>query len=151
MQSLSQTRYSAAKEFADTGIADTEDGRDFAITEALGAQVEADLLLFGEPGDRAVKARAPFAIEEKLLGVFMRIGEVGVEGDGGTFEPANVEALIVRHAKDPSTQIIDALAPAKNDIEAQKDFLSGFLSLRRRQAQEQQVTIDILTSFFEEA
>ena len=66
---FSDARWRGA-EFADSGIADTENVRDFAVTEALGAGIEADLLLFGKPGDRAMKTRAAFAIEEKLLGIF---------------------------------------------------------------------------------
>ena len=80
----------------------------------------------------------------------MQVGEAQVEGDGGAFEAAKAEAVIVRHPKDPGAQIVHTLAAAENDIETQKDFLSGFLSLRRRQAEEKQVTIDVVAGLFEE-
>ena len=83
-----------------------------------------------------MKIRAAFSIEEKLLGIIMRTGRRGVERDGRAFEAANVEAVTVRHAKRSRRADCHARAPAENDLQTQKDFLSGFLSLRRTQGED---------------
>jgi len=60
------------------------------------------------------------------------------------------EAEIVRHAKDPGARVLNLFPFALRGIQAQKNFLRGFLCLRRIQTQGEQIPVNIVPRLFEQ-
>ena len=56
----------------------------------------------------------------------------------------------MRHAEDPGARVLNLFPFAQCDIQTQKDFLRGFLCLRRIETQGEQIPVNVVPRFFEQ-
>ena len=138
------------EEFADGGGGDGEDLGDFAVTESLGAKVEAGALLGGEVLDSAVEQREAFPLQGDGFG---SIG-TGSREFGREFEGAGagvvVHGEVVGDGIDPGAGIGDGLAVAKGDVVFQKSVVGEFLGFGGADAEGKEIGVDLLAVFGEE-
>src|SRR3569833_2316003 len=153
MHFLSAPPDGAAQKFTDRGITDIEDLRDFAVAESFSPEVETNLLLPGESANYLLQPGQPFLVDHLLFGIFLRVRKNCLqrfEGDQTGFAGTDRGAVIMRDAKNPRARIVDALAPAKDDVEAEKYLLRGVLRLPRRQTEEEKIAINVIARLLEE-
>src|ERR1017187_7469614 len=94
------------------------------------------------------------ALQKSPLGVIRRghqfTFEVGVEGLFGSFAGANLETVVMGYAEDPAPGTLDVLPFFECRVEAQENFLHGFLCRGGMQPEGQEVAIHVLATFLEQ-
>src|ERR1017187_10491947 len=151
---LLEPHHRAPQEFPHRARADSQRTADLRIPQTFHAQKQAAPLLFAQTLHGGMKARHPFAFQEltfrrvRLGGV--AVANLGIEGLLGMLPGTDFEAQIVRHAEDPGARVLNLFPLALRGIQAQKNFLRGFLCLRRIQTQSQQIPVNIVPRRFEQ-
>src|SRR5262249_48161561 len=149
---LPETHHGTPQELAHCAGADPESAADLGISQSFHAKKQAPFLLFAEPLHGMMKAHhalpfEEFALRRRDAGRILR-PHVRIERLLRLLPRANLQAEVVRYAKDPGARALNLLALAQRGIKPQKDFLHGLLRTRRIQPEGQQVSIYIVARLF---
>src|SRR5579872_4368928 len=135
MSGLLQSGDRAREKLADGGDADSQGLGDLAVLEPFGAQVEALPLLRRERLPCVCDLLHPFPLDEIGVRTRLRVAKERLHASLerlGALLRAPVQAQVVSHAENPSARILNELALAQREVEAQKNLLGGLLRVRRR-------------------